>query len=259
LRLRSHYEFGASSLVQDIVFHANSPRVDFETLVDWHEKHQLLKVAFEFDVLSDFARHEIQYGFVERPTHRNYPQDRARFEVCAHKWTDLSETNFGVALLNDCKYGVDVLGGDLRLSLVKGGTHPDPRGDEGLHPMTYSLLPHNGPFSAKSVVLPAYELNVPPMACVGAPKAPDSLLRVDAPNVIVESVKWAEDEDALIVRLYEAEKSTTFAQLTFGIPVKTVAEVNLLEEEPEELALDGKCLSLQFRPFEIRTIKLTLA
>ena len=259
LRLRGHYEFGESSLCQDIVFHAGTARVDFETVVDWREKHQLLKVAFELDVLADFARHEIQYGFVERPTHRNYPQDRARFEVCAHKWTDLAETNFGVALLNDCKYGVDVLEGDIRLSLLKGGTHPDPRGDAGMHPMTYSLLPHAGPFSASAVVLPAYELNVAPIAVFGTGQAPESLVRASAPNVLVESVKWAEDEDALILRLYEAEKSATTAHLQFGMPVAAVVEVNLLEEEPEDLVLDGLSLALHFRPFEIKTLKLTLS
>lgn len=259
LRLRAEYRFGTSSLRQDIVFHAHTPRVDFATVVDWQEKHQLLKVAFELDVLTDFARHEIQYGFVERPTHRNYPQDRARFEVCAHKWTDLSETNFGVALLNDGKYGIDVLGGDLRLSLLKGGTHPDPRGDAGSHPMVYSLLPHTGAFSAAAVVLPAYELNVTPLTVVGPESAPASLVRVDVPNVIVESVKWAEDEDALILRIYEAEKSTSVARLEFGVPVKAVAEVNLLEEEPEELGLEGSSLLVPFRPFQIKTLKLTLA
>ena len=258
LRLRNRYEFGQSVLRQDMVFHAHTPRVDFETVVDWREKHQLLKVAFELDILADFARHEIQYGFVERPTHRSYAQDRARFEVCAHKWTDLSETNFGVALLNDCKYGVDVLDGDVRLSLLKGGTHPDPRGDEGTHAMTYSLLPHHCPFSAAAVIRPAYELNVPPVALVGASEAPASLLRIDAPNVLVEAVKWAEDEEALIVRLYEAEKSATRARIDFGLPVASVALVNLLEEEPEELVLDGQSLALSFRPFEIKTLKVTL-
>jgi alpha-mannosidase len=258
LRLRSEYRCGNSTIRQDLVCHADTPRVDFATLVDWQEKHQLLKVAFELEVLADFARHEIQYGFVERPTRRNYPQDRARFEVCAHKWTDLSETNFGVALLNDGKYGVDVLGGDLRLSLVKGGTHPDPRGDAGLHPVTFSLLPHAGPFSASAVVLPAYELNVAPIVALGSAEAPASLVRVDAANVIVESVKWAEDEDALILRLYEAEKSATLARLDFGLSVAAVAEVNLLEEEPEELELAGSSLLLPFRPFEIKTLKLAL-
>jgi alpha-mannosidase len=128
-----------------------------------------------------------------------------------------------------------------------------------MHAMTYSLLPHAEPFSARAVVRPAYELNVPILALVGSKEAPASLVSVDAPNVLVESVKWAEDEDALILRLYEAEKSTTFATLTFGMPVQTAVEVNLLEEDPEELPLDGRSLTLQFHPFEIRTLKLTLA
>ena len=150
-----------STITQDMVFHSTSPRIDFETRVDWHEKRKLLKAAFDLEVLADSARHEIQYGHVERPTHRNLPQDRARFEVCAHKWTDLSENGFGVALLNDCKYGVAVHGSWVGLSLIKSGVHPDDRGDEGVHLFTYSLLPHAGGFTVPSVVRPAYELNVP--------------------------------------------------------------------------------------------------
>jgi alpha-mannosidase len=100
---------------------------------------------------------------VERPTHTNTTYDQSMFEVCAHKWTDLSENRFGVALLNDCKYGVSIEGSDIRLSLHKGGTHPDPRGDEGVHEVTYSLLPHQGGFSVETVIRPAYELNVQPV------------------------------------------------------------------------------------------------
>ena len=143
LRLRSEYELGAGSrITQDMVFHSTTPRIDFDTVVDWHELHKLFKTGFELAVMIESAKHEIQYGHVDRPTHRNLPQDIARFEVCAHKWTDLSEADFGVALLNESKYGISVIGTDARLSLIKSGTHPDPRGDEGRHQFTYSLLPH---------------------------------------------------------------------------------------------------------------------
>ncbi|HOX39238.1 MAG TPA: glycoside hydrolase family 38 C-terminal domain-containing protein [Candidatus Brocadiia bacterium] len=259
LRIRSVYEIGAASrLTQDIVFHADSARIDFETMVDWKEKHKLLKAGFELDVLADFARHEIQYGHAERPTHENQMADRARFEVCAHKWTDLSENGFGVALLNDCKYGVGVKGSELRLSLLKSGTHPDPRGDNGRRSFTYSLLPHACGFSAESVVRPAYELNVPAIAAPAGGKAQclSSLIEVDAPNVIIESVKKAEKGKGIVVRLYEAEKTGVNANLKFNVPVKSVSETNMLEEEPKSLKVRGGKVSLFVRAFEIKTLLL---
>jgi len=261
VRIRSQYQVGAkSTLTQDMVFHADTPRIDFETVVDWAETHTLLKAGFALDVLADTARHEIQYGHVERPTHRNLPQDVARFEVCAHKWTDLSEAGFGVALLNDCKYGVGVEGSEIRLSLLKSGTHPDARGDAGRHRFTYALLPHASGFSVESVVRPAYELNVSPIVRPLGPTAEafGSLLTVNAPNVIVESVKWAEEGTALIVRLYEAAKSGTAATVRFHVPVQSVAKTDLLEENGKGLRLRRGAASLRLRPFEIATLRCEL-
>jgi alpha-mannosidase len=255
LRIRSRYAVGAhSTLVQDVVFHAHTARVDFETVIDWAERHTLLKAGFELDVLADFARHEIQYGHVERPTHANLPQDRARFEVCAHRWTDLSDNGFGVAILNDGKYGVSVAGSDIRLSLLKSGTHPDPRGDAGRHAFTYALLPHAGPFSVEAVVRPAYELNVPLVTVFGAGNGAGSLMTVDAPNVIVESVKWAEQGNAFVARLYEAGKLGAHAGVKFNVPVRRVSETNLLEENGRALELREGAVELFLKPFEIKTL-----
>ena len=257
LRIRSEYKIGlASKLVQDTIFHSDSPRVDFETVIDWSEKHTLLKAMFDINVLTDFARHEIQYGHVERPTHRNQPQDRARFEVVCHKWMDLSDNGFGVSLLNECKYGVSVYGKKIGLSLIKSGTHPDPRGDEGRHLMTYSIMPHACGFSVESVVRPAYELNVPVLSFGADDNAKDiaSLLQVDASNVIVESVKWAEDGGGFIVRLYEAEKFATSAKVSFGVDVKSVSECNLLENDCKPLAVKDREVTLDFHAFEIKTL-----
>ena len=258
LRIRSTYRIGqGSTLIQDVVFHSTTPQVDFETVVEWAEKRTLMKVLFPLNIWAEKARHEIQYGHAERPTHTNLIQDRARFEVCAHKWTDLSDDGFGVALLNDSKYGVSVEGGEIGLSLLKSGVHPDPRGDEGRHTMIYSLLPHDGPFSVAAVVRPAYELNVPPVI-VSAGEAVDdlpSLLSVDAPNVIVEAVKWAEEGNAFVVRMYEAGRAGTRATLTLNVPVLSVEETNLLEEKAEPVTLTENRVTLDFRPFEIKTLR----
>ncbi len=261
LRLRSEYEIGTKSrLIQDMVFHADSPRIDFETVVDWAEEHRLLKAAFEIDVLTEHARHEIQYGHALRPTHRNLPEDRARFEVCAHKWTDLSDAGFGVALLNDCKYGISVNGGQLDLSLIKSGTHPDPRGDAGRHAFTYSVLPHACGFSVESVVRPAYELNVPvTVVPVGAGAAGfEGLVSVDAPNVIIETVKWAEQGRAVVVRLYEAGGTGGNVNVKLNVKARSVSETNLMEEKPRKLAVKNEIVSVYVRPFEIKTLRLAL-
>lgn len=256
-RIRSEYRIGlGSTLRQDMVFHASTPRIDFETVVDWSEKHVLLKASFATSIVCERARHEIQFGHVERPTHRNRPTDRAMFETCNHKWTDLSESGFGVALLNDCKYGVGVHRGTMALSLIKSGTHPDPRGDAGRHVFRYALLPHAGDFSVESVVRPAYEFNVAPVVRADGAGARASLLRVDAPNLVVETVKWAEKGGGAIVRLYEAEGTRTQTIVRLGRSATSAAIVNLLEEgiEPAEIA-DGGTIALTFQPFEIKSLR----
>ena len=253
IRIRSVIAFGVGSiLTQDVVFHSTTPRVDFETVVEWREKYQFLKTAFDLDVLADSARHEIQFGHVVRGTHDNTSWDRAQFDVCAHKWTDVSEEGYGVAFLNDCKYACTAKDGTYVLSLIKSGRHPDPRGDEGTHRFAYAMLPHVGGFSVEGVVRPAYEFNVSPTVVRGG--AQDSLLTVDAPNVIVESVKWAEDAEAFVVRLYEAGRTGVWATIRFGVPVASAQETNLLEEEGTPVEIADGAMRLWFRPFEIKTL-----
>lgn len=259
LRLRQSFRIGRSSvLTQDIVFHATTPRVDFETQVDWREKHQFLKVAFETGLLIGAARHEVQFGHVTRSTHDNTSYDRAQFDVCAHKWTDLAEGQYGIAFLNDCKYACTVRGGRYTLSLLKSGRHPDPRGDEGVHRFSYALLPHQGGFSVENIVRPAHEFNAAPCVVSVAlkPSEPFSLVAVSAPNVIVEAVKMAEDGEGFVLRLYEAGMTGTHATLTFGVPVTAVRQTNLLEEEPENLPVSANAVETYFRPFEIKTLRV---
>jgi len=262
LRIRSEYKLGLNStIIQDMVFHASTPQIDFETKVDWQEKHTLLKAGFDFDVLADTARHEIQYGHIERPTHRNLPQDTARFEVCAHKWTDISEGNFGIAILNDCKYGISVNDSSLQLSLLKSGTHPDETADNGEHFFTYSILPHASGFSVESVIRPAYELNNPVSyaSSTSATTKINNLIKVDMPNVIIESIKLAEDSsNNIIVRLYEAGKSGTHVKLSLDKIIKSVSETNMLEEEKFNHNLKNNSISFFIKPFEIKTFKFII-
>ncbi len=260
LRIRSKYRIGEKSIItQDMVFHHNTPRIDFETLVDWQETHKLLKAGFDTSIVANDARHEIQLGHLLRPTHRNLSTDRARFEVCNHKWTDLSEAKYGIALLNDCKYGISALGGDLRLTLLRSGTHPDYRADNGLHRMDYALLPHDGGFSVESVVRPAYEFNVPVIAVQGCAAEYKSLADIDSPDIIVESMKRSEDGRAIIMRMYNADNSHVHCRVDFGIHVVRLSQTNMLEEIERDLDLHVNGVELDFRPFEIKTLRLETA
>ena len=257
LVIRSKYAISDKSTVtQDMIFFADSAEVRFDTVMDWQDNHRFLKAAFDTSVRQEFARFDVQFGNVKRPTTRNNSVEKAKFEVLNHKYTDLSETRFGVAVLNDSKYGISVNGGKLRLSLHKGGLRPDFKGDRGFHHCVYSFLPHDSGFSAESVIRPAYELNVPAAVTDGKYEA-QKLIDIDADNIFVEAVKPCEDaERAFIVRMYEAEGTFTTADVRFFDGAKSVKITNMLEEEQNEVESIAPA-KLQFRPFEIKTLKVT--
>lgn len=256
-------KFGSSSLEQDIVLRAGSARIDFPTKIDWQENQKMLKVGFPVDVHSHRATYEIQYGRIERPTHTNTSWDLARFEVCGQKWADLSEPDFGVALLNDCKYGYDILGHTMRLSLLRASTSPDPVADRGQHQFTYSLLPHAGGIREGKVLEEAYALNVPLLTQAtkshpGTLPSEQSFFQTDRTGVIIEAIKVAEEGKAVIVRLYEAEGSRGSVTLSTTLPVKKAAISSLLEVEESALALSKGAVQLALKPFEIVTVRFQL-
>ncbi|MFC3745912.1 alpha-mannosidase [Paenibacillus sp. GCM10012306] len=255
-RIRSRYELSPlSSLDQDMIFYAASPEVRFETVMNWQDDHRLLKTAFPTSIHTDFVRQEVQFGYLRRPTTRNTNEEKAMFEVLNHKYSDLSENRYGIALLNDCKYGISILGSEMRLTLHKGGVRPDYRGDKGLHECTYSFYPHDEGFAASSVIQPAYELNSPSLVIAGQTEiAP--LAAIAADNVIIETIKPCEDgERAFILRLYEAEGTYTRTHLTLGAGLIAQSLTNMLEEPLEPLGGRSEA-ELVFRPFEIKTVKI---
>lgn len=253
--LKQTRTFGNSTLTQEISLTEGSKRLDFKTTADWQEDNQMLRTAFPLAVNTDVARCEIQFGSIARPTTHNTTWDAAKYEVCGHKWVDVSETGYGVALLNDCKYGYSVQDGALGLTLLRSPSGPDPAADRAAHEFTYALLPHTGDCAAGGVVREAYALNVPLRVVTGAAPLP-SLLRVDAPNVIIDTVKKAEDGDALIIRLYEANGSATLTPLLFGFLPSAVSRVNLLEENPQPVPIQGSTALLAMTPFEIITLRV---
>ncbi len=249
-----------SKIRQTIYLYRDSKRIDFDTWIDWAEQHTLLKAAFPVDVLSPTATFDVQWGNVQRPTHRNTSWDWARFETCAHKWADLSEGNYGVALLNDCKYGYDIHDNVIRLTLLKSATNPDPFADQGEHVMVYSLLPHVGDW--RDEVLPAaYDLNDPIIVQrvnggSGSTQSLSSLVSVSAPNVVIETIKWAEDGNGLIVRMYEDQRNRGSVTLKAGFALADAYHCNLLEENGQQVQIQNDQVQLDITPYQIITLRL---
>jgi alpha-mannosidase len=263
--LQLQWQFYDSRITQRITLYKHSPRIDFHTEVDWQERQVLLKVAFPVAVRSTKATYEIQFGSIERPTHANTSWDYARFESVAHKWVDLSEGGYGVGLLNDCKYGYDVKHNVLRLTLLKSAIGPDETADRGHHRFTYSLLPHAGPWSDSPIVEEAYDLNyrllVDTIAQQQAGDLPRSytFAELNTDNVIVETIKKAEDENAWIVRVYECKHHyRKNVRLTFGHPIRKAVECNLIEEDQGAVAHDERSLTFAIKPYEIKSFKVWL-
>lgn len=266
LRIRNRYRLSEkSSVTQDMIIYADTKEVRYETWMDWQEEHRFLKAAFDTSIFADTARQEVQFGYIRRPTTRNDALEKAKFEVSNHKYTDLSEMRYGAAVLNDCKYGISVCDSGMHLSLHKGGIRPDYKGDKGLHYCEYSFLPHKGGFSSETVIRPAYCLNVKPLVLQSGCEEP-TLVSVDADHVIIETIKPAEDGGkSVILRLYEAEGTSARTNLTIHFPCEKAELTNMLEEPERELDLvsgdtepfENRKTTLTFRPFEIKTVRLS--
>lgn len=256
--LRLERQFSHSTITQEIHFYADLRRIDFETTVDWKEHQSLLKVHFPVDVHTDEATFEIQYGNVTRKTHRNTSWDKARFESCGQKWMDVSEGHYGVSLLNDCKYGHSVKDSCIGLTLIKSGTEPNPTTDQEMHFFTYSLYPHTETWKAAGTVPQAFFLNQPALVSKGGkPGESFSLASLNVPNVVLETVKKAEDGDGVILRMYECENARTPVTLTFNRPFASAESCNCLEEpDGEPVKVDGNKVSFLVKPFEIKTIRI---
>ena len=251
----------SSTLTQHIWLYSHCRRIDFENDIDWHEKHQLLKAAFPLDIRTMTATYEVQFGHVSRPTHENTGWDQAKFEVYGHKWVDLSEEGYGVSLLNDCKYGHNTEGSTLKLTLLKCATYPNPEADQGRHLFTYSLLPHTGGFKEAGVIQEGYSLNQPLLTApitgeAGTLPATFSMVSCNKDNVIVETLKKAEDSDDLIVRLYEAWNRRGSATLTVAPGFSRACLCDMMENELQDLPFDGSAVTLPVGNFEIITVKL---
>ena len=258
--IRFQWRYRNSRVNQRMVLYRDSRRIDFSTEIDWAEREKIVKVAFPVRVRASEATYDIQFGNVKRPTHRNTSWDHARFEVVGHQWADLSEEGYGVALLNDCKYGYDIRDNRMRLTLLKSSNYPDPQADAGHHRFTYSLLPHVGSWQEAGVSRHAWDLNAPLYAVPG--EIADSLdgrslLSCDNPNVTIDVVKKAEDSEHLIVRLHEHAGSRGPLTLRSDLGIAAWQHCSLLErltgpERREEEIRDS------VSPYQIRTYRVTM-
>ncbi|XP_060770876.1 alpha-mannosidase 2C1 [Neoarius graeffei] len=249
-----------SKITQEVILDASCPYIKFSTQVDWAEAHKFLKVEFPVQVRSSNATYEIQFGHLQRPTHTNTSWDWARFEVWGHKWADLSEHGFGVALLNDCKYGHSVHQNSMTLSLLRAPKAPDANADMGHHQFTYAIMPHKGSFQDASVVQYAYNLNfplhlIPDVNII----SPWSAFSISSAAVILETIKQAEGrKNVLVVRLYESYGSSVAAVLSTSFQVREAWHCDLLERPGCPAAVKDSEISLTFKPFQIISLLLQL-
>jgi alpha-mannosidase len=257
-----------SSITQRYVLRAGSPRIDIQTQAEWHEDHRLLRAEFPIEVRARLATYEVQFGHLQRPTHANTGWDRAAFEVCAHTWMDLSEPGFGVALLNDCKYGHSCHGNVMGLTLLRAPGHPDPVADRGRHDFTYSLMPHGGDWRAAGVDREAHDLNQPMIAVPLEPGqdgswtnqwSPFEVLAAPSVGIVVAACKKAEGDDRLIVRLVETHGGRGRVDIDWNIAASDVEPVDILER-PMDLAgfsHEQNRSSFEMKPFQIVTLAVT--
>ncbi|KAI7865191.1 galactose mutarotase-like domain-containing protein [Spinellus fusiger] len=231
-----------SCLRQVVVVTAISRRIDFETEVDWDERRQFLKVEFSWDLLADTVYYDTPYGVLQRPTHFNTAWDSAKFEVAAQKFADISEYGYGIALLNDCKYGYAAHHSTIRLSLIRSPKSPNPSCDIGHHVFSYAIYPHKGHFLQSTVVRESHNFNAPLLKRVipksKVPTIANTIPQISiegAPNVVLDTIKKAEDSDDIILRLYEAYGGHAKAQLVSSLPIQSLHICNLLEDKLESI------------------------
>lgn len=269
-RLRAEVRFTykistESSIVQTVRLDAASEMLQFHTTVDWHESHKFLKVQFPLNIRSASVTYEVPFGAVERPTHVNTSWDMAKFEVCGHRFADMSEYDFGCALLNDCKYGYSARGNLLALSLLRSPKAPDDTADMGTHQFSYALLPHSGSWQAGRVLESAIRLNSPLQQQNGGVGTSFQFLSIDQPSVFVSAFKRPEDRskvDTIVIRMYEAFGGSCDATCALNLPgwkVAAVSHTNILENIVVALPVGSESSwTISFKPFEICTIALHL-
>lgn len=277
-RLRQCYAVGSrSEIVQDVVLYAFNRRIDFETKVEWNEDHAILKALFPTDLYTSTVRCDIGAGWIDRPSHRNTPHDRAKYEFCAHKYVAASDGARTVAVLNNCKYGHHADGAMLGITLLRSPSAPDETADRGTHEFTYSFCAYDSGFIGAGVIRDAYELNVPPTAVAAGGDGTaagtsesgsavrtqarslnsQSLFEIDEPGIVLEAVKAAESGEGIVVRLIESLGIARHITLRTAFPIVSAHKTNMLERDSQELVCGERSVVVETGAFEIITLVLS--
>lgn len=259
--LKLHWRWIDSDIIESVILYKNIARIDLQYEVDWRQHQMLLKNLFPLDIHTHEATYEIQFGNIKRPTHRNTSWEQAAFEVWTHKWMDLSEEGYGVSFLNDCKYGVSVKGTLVGLTLLKSGVFPNETADQEHHSFTFALLPHKGNWKQAGTVAEAYRLNTelwiarkPNEGGVQPPQF--SMAESLNSNIVLETIKQAEDGQGVIVRLYECHNRRTKAAVRFGFKVCEAELCNLQEQTKKAAEICGQEVRFEAAPYEIITLRI---
>jgi alpha-mannosidase len=258
LRAEVTFEFTIgkkSRMTQVVRLDAAARKLEFDCDVDWQEYHRFLKVAFPVNVRAMNATYEMQFGNVERPTHYNTSFDLARYEVPFHKWADLSEHGFGVAILSESKYGFSTFGNTMRLSLLRSTVDPDQKADLGPQRFSYAIMPHAGGWREAGVVAEAARFNSPVLFAPGKAE-PRSLASTDDANLVIDTIKRAEDGDGIVVRMYECHGARGTARLTVDRDVKNAVFTNILEEGTGKARVKGGAVEIPYTPYQIVTVRV---
>ncbi|RKY85093.1 hypothetical protein DRQ09_07750, partial [candidate division KSB1 bacterium] len=254
-------DFPSSFFTQDITLYSNIKRIDCKINMDWWEEHILLKVAFPVNVYSNKATYEIPFGHIERSTKRDTPWEKARFEVSAHYWADLSDESYGVSLLNNCKYGHDIKDNVIRLTLLRSPLSPDPMADRGKSSAIYSLYPHSGDWKKANTVQKGYELNYPLLSSFitkskGNLPLEYSFFSLEPGNLILTTIKKREDDNSFIIRLYESAGKCSKGKLKFFKEPQKVMEVDLMENPVKDIIFSGNIVEFDVGKNEIKSLRV---
>jgi len=267
VRLYSNYpddNSATSFFKQDVILYDGIDRIDFKLNVDFHEKFRMLKVVFPLSISDTEATYEIPYGTIRRSTERNTKWQQARFEVPAERWADLSNNGYGVSLLNNSKYGYDIKGNVMRLSLLRTppwARYPVDVADLGEHIIDYSLFPHEGDWKEANTIQAGYDFNqplIPVLNTIHKGNLPEenSFISLDENNLILTSVKKALSSDAWILQWYESEGKDTDAILKLPETPKKIFESNFLEEDLKPVKFEGSKIRVRTKKFSVTTLKV---
>ena len=260
--IRAVYSFNKSVITQDITLTPEARTLIFDTTVDWHEEEKVLKAEFPLDIRSRICTCEIAHGALERPTYANNSYEKAMFEVCAHKWADLSQGDRGMSIINDCKYGYDIDGDTMRITLMRAPILPDATADKGISTFRYGAYVHENRWNDAHTVKEAFRENIPLTAVFvaegNAQKTEYSYITVSDERVMIDAVKPAQDGDGIIIRVYETSAHTGDVTVTLPVEYFKVIQCNMMETDEGEIATEGNSFSFNIHPFEVKTFRVKI-